>query len=48
MDHRLSEKAKIIKHLEVNIRENLCSLGVDKYSLDRTQKAQIIREKIIK
>lgn len=45
MDHRLNEKAKIIKHLEVNIREILCNLGVDKYSLDRTQKAQIIKEK---
>lgn len=47
MDHRQNEKAKIIKHLEVNIRENLCNLGVGKYSLDRTQKAQIIKEKMI-
>lgn len=37
-----------MKHLEENIRENLCNLGVNKYILDRTQRAQIIKGKMIK
>ena len=41
----LNVKSEIIRFLEENIRENLCDFKVSKDFLDKTQKAQSIKEK---